>query len=105
MRPIIAAASAFIAMVAVPAVAQPAASSARPNALVEFPSKGNAKLTVTTPANQTNDDGDSVSLTVTGSGSGSLSYSASGLPNGLSINSSTGVISGTISKGRTPLRG
>lgn len=32
------------------AVAQPAPSPARPNALMEFPAKNNAKLTVTTPA-------------------------------------------------------
>jgi para-nitrobenzyl esterase len=50
MKPIIIAASALFAMMASPAVAQPAASSARPNALVEFPAKGSAKLTVTTPA-------------------------------------------------------
>ena len=56
MKPVIFAASALIAMAALPAIAQPAASPARPNALVEFPSKGNAKLTVTTPAWQ--DGGD-----------------------------------------------
>ena len=47
---------ALIAMAALPAVAQPAISPARPNALVELPSKGSAKLTVTTPAWQ--DGGD-----------------------------------------------
>ena len=50
MKPVIFAASALIAMAALPALAQPAAAPARPNALVEFPSKGSAKLTVTTPA-------------------------------------------------------
>ncbi len=50
MKPITVFASALIAMAALPAMAQPAATPARPNALVEFPSKGNAKLTVTTPA-------------------------------------------------------
>lgn len=49
MKPILLAASALIAMMALPAMAQPA-SPARPNALVEFPAKGGAKLTVTTPA-------------------------------------------------------
>ena len=48
--------SALIVMAALPAFAQPAAAPARPNALVEFPAKGGAKLTVTTPAWQ--DGGD-----------------------------------------------
>ena len=56
MKPVIFAASALIAMAALPAVAQAPASPARPNALVEFPSKANAKLSVTTPAWQ--DGGD-----------------------------------------------
>src|SRR5581483_6379442 len=47
---------------------------------------------------QYNGEGDSVNLGLTG-GSGSLTFSASGLPSGLSINSSTGVISGTIASG------
>jgi para-nitrobenzyl esterase len=50
MKPIILAVPALIAMAVLPAIAQPAAAPARPNALVEFPAKGNAKLTVTTPA-------------------------------------------------------
>jgi para-nitrobenzyl esterase len=50
MKTILFAASALIAMAALPAMAQNAAAPARPNALVEFPAKGNAKLTVTTPA-------------------------------------------------------
>src|ERR1700742_4328906 len=50
MKPVILAASALIVMAALPAMAQPAAAPARPNALVEFPASGNAKLTVTTPA-------------------------------------------------------
>ena len=50
MKLIIAAASALFAMTALPGLAQPAARSGRPNALVEFPAKGGAKLTVTTPA-------------------------------------------------------
>ena len=56
MKPIILAVPALIAMTVLPAIAQPAAAPARPNALVEFPAKGNAKLTVTTPAWQ--DGGD-----------------------------------------------
>jgi para-nitrobenzyl esterase len=44
-------AAALFALLAAPALAQPApAASPHPNALVEFPAKGSAKLTVTTPA-------------------------------------------------------
>ena len=44
------AAFAVITMMSGTAMAQPAATTARPNALVEFPAKDGAKLTVTTPA-------------------------------------------------------
>ena len=48
-------------------------------------------------SDQTNSEGENVSLQVVASGGdGALSYSANGLPGGLSINSSTGEISGTI---------
>ena len=50
MKPFTLAASALFVMATLPAFAQPAAAPARPNALVEFPAKGGAKLTVTTPA-------------------------------------------------------
>jgi hypothetical protein len=59
---------------------------------------GGNSVTVTNPGNQTSTAGTSVSLQVhaTDSASGqTLTYSATGLPAGLSINSSTGVISGT----------
>lgn len=48
---------------------------------------------------QTNDEGDSVSLSTgaTDADGDSLTYSASGLPSGLSINTSTGQITGTAS--------
>jgi hypothetical protein len=55
-------------------------------------------VTVTTPANQTSTVGTAASLQVQASDSASgqtLTYSATGLPAGLSINSSTGLISGT----------
>jgi hypothetical protein len=54
-----------------------------------------------TPADQTNTEGDVVSLPLAGSDatSAALTYSASGLPPGLSLDSATGVISGTISAG------
>ncbi|MEU3338858.1 M4 family metallopeptidase [Streptomyces sp. NPDC006668] len=54
-------------------------------------------VTVTNPGSQSSTVGTAVSLQIsaTSTNSGSLSYAASGLPSGLSINSSTGVISGT----------
>jgi Putative Ig domain len=55
-------------------------------------------VTVTNPGSQTSVVGTSVSLHIVASDSASgqtLTYSATGLPGGLSINSSTGVISGT----------
>jgi hypothetical protein len=56
------------------------------------------RVTVVPPADQTNAAGDAVSLAVaaTDSAGQSLTYSASGLPAGLSINAASGVISGTI---------
>ncbi|MFE2135556.1 M4 family metallopeptidase, partial [Streptomyces sp. NPDC059466] len=58
------------------------------------PSSG---VTVTNPGSQSSTVGTAVSLQVSASStnSGSLSYAASGLPTGLSINSSTGAITGT----------
>ncbi|EPD63968.1 M4 family metallopeptidase [Streptomyces sp. HGB0020] len=54
-------------------------------------------VTVTNPGSQSSTVGTAVSLQISASSTngGSLSYAASGLPTGLSINSSTGVISGT----------
>src|SRR6202522_62022 len=55
-------------------------------------------VTVTTPANQTSTVGTAASLQIgaTDSASGqTLTYAATGLPTGLTINSSTGLISGT----------
>jgi len=60
-------------------------------------SQGNT-VTVTSPGNQTSTVGTAVSVQVhaTDSGSGqTLTYSATGLPAGLAISSSTGLISGT----------
>ncbi|HZV07529.1 MAG TPA: putative Ig domain-containing protein [Gemmataceae bacterium] len=56
-------------------------------------------ISVQSPGDQVNNDGDAVSLSMTTNynGSGTLSYSAAGLPPGLSINSTTGQITGTIS--------
>jgi uncharacterized protein (TIGR03118 family) len=53
------------------------------------------------PGNQTDLEGDSVNLanTATNSGTGTLTFSATGLPGGLSIDPATGTISGTIASG------
>jgi hypothetical protein len=59
---------------------------------------GSNTVTVTNPGNQTSTVGTAASLQIQASDSASgqtLTYSASGLPAGLSINSSTGLISGT----------
>ena len=53
-------------------------------------------VTLATPSNQTSDEGTSPTLTLSASGSGTLTYFAVGLPAGMSIDSSSGVISGTI---------
>jgi subtilase family serine protease len=71
-----------------------------PDGLTAFQSTsatGNT-VTVTNPGNQTSTVGTAVSLQVTATDSASgqtLTYSATGLPAGLSINASTGLISGT----------
>ena len=61
-------------------------------------------LSINDPGDQANTVGDTVSLPVSVdySGSGTLVYAVSDLPTGLSINASTGVISGTI--GSAPRR-
>jgi cyclophilin family peptidyl-prolyl cis-trans isomerase len=57
-------------------------------------------ISLANPGPETNNEGDSVNLTVAGSGGTSaLRYSATGLPSGLTINSSSGLISGTIDTG------
>jgi Putative Ig domain len=61
-------------------------------------STGGNTVTVTNPGNQTSTVGTAASLQIHASDSASgqtLTYSASGLPAGLSINSSSGLISGT----------
>jgi hypothetical protein len=70
------------------------------NASLEFPVVVPVphKVSVTNPGNQTGTVGTAVSLQIQASDSASgqtLTYAAAGLPAGLSINSSTGLISGT----------
>jgi hypothetical protein len=65
---------------------------------------GGNTITVTNPGNQTGTVGTAASLQVHASDSASgqtLAYSATGLPAGLSINSSTGLISGTPTSAAT----
>ncbi len=73
------------------------------HAIVGGGGSGNT-VTVTNPGNQTGTVGTAVSLHITATDSSStatLTYSASGLPTGLSIGSSTGTITGTPSAGGT----
>jgi len=56
-------------------------------------------VTITPPDAQTHNAGDTVSLTVAASGSGTLRFSATGLPNGLTIHPRSGVISGILHAG------
>ncbi|MEU2378149.1 putative Ig domain-containing protein [Streptomyces misionensis] len=77
-----------------------------PNGTAAFTSGGGTggnTVSVTNPGSQSTTTGSSVSLQVRASDSAgaALTYSASGLPTGLSINSSTGVISGTASTAGT----
>ncbi|QLJ00160.1 putative Ig domain-containing protein [Streptomyces sp. NEAU-sy36] len=77
-----------------------------PNGTAAFTSGGSTggnTVSVTNPGNQSTTTGGSVSLQIKASDSAgaALTYSASGLPTGLSINSSTGVISGTASTAGT----
>jgi hypothetical protein len=58
----------------------------------------NNPVSLTSPGNQTNFDGDTVSLPLTASDAegNTLTFSDTGLPSGLSIDPNTGAISGTI---------
>ncbi|MFL6055114.1 MAG: putative Ig domain-containing protein [Actinoallomurus sp.] len=64
---------------------------------VQFGSGSGGSVTVTNPGNQSGTVGTPASLQIsaTDTAGGTLSYAASALPAGLSINSSTGLISGT----------
>jgi hypothetical protein len=84
-------------LLGLPLLGQAASASAMTSAFNLAPTSGNT-VTVTNPGAQTATVGTAASLQVTASDSASgqtLTYSASGLPAGLSINSATGLISGT----------
>jgi len=77
-----------------------------PNGTAAFTSGGSTgnTVTVSNPGNQSTAQGGSVSLQITATDSASgqtLTYSATGLPTGLSINSSTGLITGTATTAGT----
>jgi hypothetical protein len=61
----------------------------------------NSPPNITNPGDQTNTEGDNVNLQIvaTDSDGDTLTYSATDLPPGLSINTSTGLISGVIDTG------
>jgi len=69
----------------------------------DFSGASTGKVAIFSPGSQTSPVGGTVYLQVQGEDTctGTLSYAASGLPAGLSINSSTGVISGTAGTGGT----
>ncbi len=54
---------------------------------------------VTNPGTQVTPEGTVISLTIEATDDGVLTFSATGLPDGLSINSGTGLISGTLAEG------
>jgi len=66
----------------------------------DFSGSSTGKVAIFSPGTQTTAVGTAVSLQIQGedTATGSLSYAAAGLPAGLSISSSTGVISGTPTK-------
>ncbi|SHI21442.1 putative Ig domain-containing protein [Streptomyces sp. 3214.6] len=74
-----------------------------PNGTAAFASGAGNTVTVTNPGSRSTAAGSSVSLQISASDSAgaTLTYSASGLPTGLSISSSTGLISGTASTAGT----
>ena len=61
----------------------------------------NSPVSITPPADQTSNEGDTVSLSIsaTDATSGTITYGATNLPPGLSISSSTGAITGTVASG------
>jgi putative Ig domain-containing protein len=77
-----------------------------PNGTAAFTAGGGGggnTVTVTNPGNRTGTVGSATSLQISASDSGgaALTYAASGLPTGLTINASTGLISGTPSAAGT----
>jgi phosphatidylinositol-3-phosphatase len=84
-------------LLGLPLLGQAASATTMTSAFNLAPTSGNT-VTVTSPGSQTSTAGTAVSLQISATDSASgqtLAYSATGLPAGLSISSSTGLISGT----------
>ncbi len=79
------------------------ASDGTSTAAVTFTWTISSSVTLTNPGDQSNHVGNTVVLPLqaTDSGTGTLTYSATALPGGLSIDTTSGLISGTISSGAT----
>jgi hypothetical protein len=85
-------------LLGLPLLGQAASATTMTSAFNLAPGSGGNTVTVTNPGSQTGTVGTPASLQITATDSASgqtLTYSASGLPAGLSVNSSTGLISGT----------
>jgi serine protease len=78
-------------------------SNAKTACVMSTPQSTGDTVTVTSPGNRNSVAGGKYSLTISGSSSGgfALTWSATGLPSGMSISSSTGVISGKFSTAGT----
>ena len=65
----------------------------------------NSAISFNDPGDQSNTVGDTVALLVnaTDTSDGTLTYAVAGLPAGLSFNTTTGMISGTVSSGATSI--
>ncbi len=79
------------------AVARDLAGNARTSTAITVTVNNNRAPTLTQPANQTSAEGSAVSLALTASDpdGNALTYSATGLPGGLAINATSGLICGT----------
>ncbi len=70
---------------------------------VDEPQPTNNAPTIVNPGTQNNSSGDTIALSISAADSDGdiLTYSATGLPTGLSVNSATGLISGTVTTAQT----
>lgn len=91
-------------LLGLPLLGQAASATTMSSAFNLAPAGNGNTVTVTNPGSQSTGLGTAVSLAITATDSAAgqtLSYSATGLPTGLSINSSTGLISGTPTRTST----
>lgn len=88
-------------LLGLPLLGQAASATSMTSAFNLAPSAGGDTVTVANPGAQASTAGTAASLQIAASDSASgqtLAYAATGLPTGLSINSATGLISGTPTK-------